>query len=101
MIISPWVLHRDPRFFDDPDAFRPERWSDGLAERLPRFAYFPHSAGPRGCPGEAFTGQETVLVLAAVAHRFRLSLVPGQDVRPSPVLLRPKGGLRMTVHRRK
>src|SRR5262249_19907530 len=49
LLISQWVLHRDPRYFPDPERFRPDRWSDGLAERLPRFAYFPFGGGPRLC----------------------------------------------------
>src|SRR6185436_20006583 len=49
-----WSVQRDPRFFDDPDAFRPERWEGGLALRLPRFAYFPFGGGPRLCIGNTF-----------------------------------------------
>ena len=52
IILSQWMMHRDPRYFDDPDAFRPERWLDGLADRLPAGAYFPFGDGPRRCIGE-------------------------------------------------
>jgi cytochrome P450 len=100
VLLSPWVIHRDPRFFPDAESFRPARWTNGFNERPPRHAYFPHSAGPRGCLGGEFTRQETVLALATIAQKFRLSLVPGQVVRPSAVLLRPEGPVRMVAHRR-
>ena len=56
--MSQWVIHRDPRFFDDPEAFRPERWADGLAKRIPRYAYFPFGGGPRICIGNGFAMME-------------------------------------------
>src|SRR5712691_9602973 len=60
--IVPYVIQRDPRWFDDPQGFRPERWLDGLAKRLPRFAYFPFGGGPRLCMGQAFAMLENVLI---------------------------------------
>ena len=79
IVVAPtWVVHRDARWFDAPEAFRPERWAGDLAQRLPRFAYFPFGGGPRQCIGNAFAQMEAVLILAAIAQRFRLSLVPGQ-----------------------
>jgi cytochrome P450 len=94
-----WVVHRDPRFFDDPDAFRPERWSDGLAERLPKFAYFPFGGGPRVCIGKEFALFEIALVLATIMRRFSLRTVPGHRTWPLPSLtLRPEYGMQMTLH---
>ena len=94
-----WVVHRDPRFFDDPDAFRPERWADGLAERLPKFAYFPFGGGPRVCIGREFALFETALVLATLMRRFRFRTYPGHRTWPLPSLtLRPEYGMRMTLH---
>ena len=94
-------MHRDGRWFDKPDEFRPERWADDLARRLPRFAYFPFGGGPRQCIGNAFALMEATLILAAVAQRVRLSLVPGQRITPTPyITLRPEPGLRMRVARR-
>lgn len=92
-----WSVQRDQRFYDEPDAFRPERWADGLAKRLPRFAYFPFGGGPRLCIGNSFAMMEATLVLATIAQRFRLRLVPGHPVVPLPSLtLRPAFGMRMT-----
>ncbi|HET9481684.1 MAG TPA: cytochrome P450, partial [Candidatus Polarisedimenticolia bacterium] len=68
---------------------------------LPRFAYFPFGGGPRQCIGNAFAMMEAVLILAAIAHRFRLVLVPGQHVTPTPyVTLRPEPGIRVRLERR-
>ena len=98
LIVPTWAVHRDPRWFDEPEAFRPERWEGDLARRLPRFAYFPFGGGPRQCIGNAFAQMETVLLLAAIAQRFRLELVPGQQIRPTPyVTLRPEPGMRMRL----
>lgn len=95
----PWVVQRDPRWFDDPDAFHPERWLDGLAKRLPRFAYFPFGGGPRLCMGQQFAMLEAMLVLTTVAQRWRLTLDENHPVEIQPALtLRPKHGLRMHLH---
>jgi cytochrome P450 len=99
--MSQWVLHRDGRFFDDPEAFRPDRWADGLARRIPRYAYFPFGGGPRICIGNSFAQMEAVLLLATIARRYRLRLAPGADVRPLPTMtLRPDGGVPMILTRR-
>jgi cytochrome P450 len=94
-----WVVHRDPRFFEHPDVFRPERWADGFADRLPKFAYFPFGGGPRVCIGKEFALFETALVLATIMRRFRFRTVPGHRTWPLPSLtLRPEYGMRMTLH---
>jgi cytochrome P450 len=101
VLVSPWVAHRDGRFFDEPEAFRPARWLDEKIKVLPRFAWFPFGGGPRVCIGSAFAMMEAVLVLAAVARRVRLDVVPGHPVEPFPsVTLRPRHGLRVTVSKR-
>ena len=98
-IMSQWVMHRDARYFEDPEAFRPERWLDGLENRLPTGAYFPFGDGPRRCIGQGFALLELGLVVARIAQRFRFKLVPGHPVVPEPlVTLRAKHGIRMTVH---
>jgi cytochrome P450 len=100
-MFTPWVVHRDPRWFRDPDSFRPERWADGLAQQLPRFAYFPFSGGPRLCIGQQFALMEAGLLVAAIAQQLRLVLEPNTRVQADPVLtLRIKGGLPMRVVRR-
>jgi cytochrome P450 len=99
--MSQWVVHRDRRFFDEPHVFRPERWADGLAKRLPRYAYFPFGGGPRICIGNSFALMESVLLLATIARRFRLRLAPDAKVTPLPTMtLRPDGGIRVILSRR-
>jgi cytochrome P450 len=78
--------------------FRPERWLDGLARRLPRGAYLPFAEGPRKCIGASFAMQEMVLVLATIAGRFSLKPVAVQEIRPRPaVTLRPAEPIRLAV----
>ncbi|MEF8799457.1 MAG: cytochrome P450 [Halolamina sp.] len=95
--LNQWTLHRDPRFFDDPMAFDPGRWSDDLRESLPRFAYFPFGGGPRRCVGDRFAKLEAKLVLATLYQNRhfelvsepKLSLLPSITTRPTePVLMR-------------
>jgi cytochrome P450 len=99
--LSQWVMHRDPRWFDAPEEFRPERWEDGLAKRLPRFAYFPFGGGPRQCIGNTFALMEATLVLATIAQRYRFRLVEGHAVVPLPsITLRPRHGIRAILEAR-
>jgi cytochrome P450 len=99
--MSPWVVQRDPRFFPRPAAFEPERWADGMARTLPRYAYFPFGGGPRVCIGSGFAMTEGVLLLATIARRFRASPVPGHPVTPrASITLRPEHGVPMVLHRR-
>jgi cytochrome P450 len=98
VIISPWVTHRHPDLWEEPERFDPERFTPARVAARPRFAYIPFAAGPRLCIGEAFAMQEAHLVLATVAQRFRLDLVSPDAVEPEPlVTLRPRGGLPMTL----
>jgi cytochrome P450 len=108
ILLSQYLLHRDPRFWDAPDAFRPERWLE--PESLPRrseakaghrYAYFPFGAGPRICIGEQFAWMEGVLVLATIGRRWRLELAADQRVAINPIItLRPKYGMRMRISSR-
>ena len=101
VVLPTWVVQRDPRWFEDPQAFRPERWAGDLARRLPRFAYFPFGGGPRQCIGNGFAMMEAVLILATIARRFRLVLEPGQRITPTAyVTVRPEPGPRMRLARR-
>ncbi|WP_137286821.1 cytochrome P450 [Halorussus salinisoli] len=99
--MSQHVVHRDPRWYDDPMAFRPERWTDGFRESLPRLAYFPFAAGPRRCIGDRFALLEARLVLATILQEYHLELVssPALDLRPS-ITARPKNPVEMKVHER-
>ena len=88
------VVHRDPRFFENPDDFRPERWRDNLEKRLPNCVYFPFGAGPRICIGQLFAMVEMTMVLAMIAQRFQFTLKPGQTVTPGvQFTLRPNPGV--------
>jgi cytochrome P450 len=96
VLVSPWVTQRDPSLWSEPEAFRPERFARD-APPQPRYAYFPFIGGPRQCIGNTFALLEAQLMLATLAQRFRLQLVPGQAIELLPLLtLRPKNGLYMT-----
>ena len=97
VIASQWITHRDARFWTAPEAFRPERWSNGETAALPKFAYFPFGGGTRVCIGETFAWTELTLVLATIAQRRRFALVPGAEgATPQPsVTLRPAAPIMM------
>ena len=102
---SPWILHRDPRFWDSATSMVPQRWLDAeghfdeSAPGVPRGAWIPFGFGNRRCIGEQFAWTEAVLVLATLASHWRPELVPGTAVTTqAAVTLRPKNGLKMTLH---
>ncbi|MGC2467558.1 MAG: cytochrome P450 [Candidatus Acidiferrum sp.] len=96
-----WTVHRDPRWYDAPEEFRPERWEGDLLKRLPRFAYFPFGGGPRQCIGNTFALMESALVLATIAQHYRFRLVEGHPVVPlASITLRPRHGIRATLESR-
>src|SRR5579859_2048294 len=96
-----WVVHRDPRWFDEPERFLPERWEGDLAKRIPRFAYFPFGGGPRQCIGNSFALMEATLILATIAQKFRFRLVEEHVVKPlASITLRPAHGIRATLEAR-
>jgi len=102
VLMSEWVLQRDPRFWDEPLQFRPERWTPEMQQRLPKFAYFPFGGGPRTCIGNTFAMMEAVLVLATIAQRFRFTVVPGPPVVPAPAFtLRPAQSITTMLTRRR
>ena len=115
VLLSPWVVHRDPRWFPDPEKFDPDRWlveppaleaNAGIPvsqdpPQRPKFSYFPFGGGARVCIGERFAKMEGVLLLATLAQRWRLRLVPGHRVETSALItLRAKFGIGMTVEAR-
>jgi cytochrome P450 len=101
VFMSPYVVHRDARWFDEPERFLPERWAGNAAQRLPRFAYFPFGGGPRICIGNRFAIMEAVLLLTCMVRRFRFKLHDPDSVAFFPTItLRPANGMRMTVSRR-
>jgi cytochrome P450 len=102
VFIVPWVLHRDPRYFEQPETFRPERWMGDLERELPRFAYMPFGGGPRICIGQRFAMMEAVLVLATMAQRFSMEGLPDRKVTPFPsITLRPQGGVWLKLSERR
>lgn len=121
VLMSQYILHRDPRFWQEPLSFIPERFDVSASGQslargegttntyipvikspgVPRFCYFPFGAGPRQCIGESFAWMEGVLVIAAIARNWRLRLASGQRVEPQPLItLRPKYGMNMRLEQR-
>jgi len=95
-ILSPYLVQRDPRWFPDPDKFDPERWTPEARDSRPKFSYFPFGGGTRVCIGERFAWMEGVIVMAAIAQKWKLRLAPDQHVEPLPLItLRVKNGLLM------
>jgi cytochrome P450 len=96
-----YFAHRDPRWWDQPEHFIPERFSPENEQNIRQSTYLPFGAGPRICIGNHFAMMEAQIMLAMIAQRYQLRLAPGQQVIPEPlVTLRPKNGLRMTAYQR-
>jgi cytochrome P450 len=101
VLMSPWVVHRDARWFSDPLKFAPERWQSAEIETRPKLSYFPFGGGARLCIGERFAWMEGVLVIAVIASRWHLRMAPGQRVdTQARITLRPKYPMRMIVEQR-
>jgi cytochrome P450 len=101
VLMSQWAVQRDPRFFEEPNAFRPERWGEERIKSLPKFAYFPFGGGPRVCIGQQFAMMELVLVLATIAQKFRFRMQPGAKVTPqASFTLRPATGIPGVIEQR-
>jgi cytochrome P450 len=101
VVMSPYVTHRHPHFWDDPDAFRPERFLEGASDGRHRYAYFPFGGGPHLCIGNHFALVEAALIIPTVIQRYRLEPVEESSVVVDPgVTLQPKGGLPMHVRPR-
>ncbi len=98
VLMSPYVMHRDSRYYAEPDRFLPERWTSERKTALPKFAFFPFGGGARVCIGENFAWMEGVLLLATIGQSRRFRLAPGQRVdHRALITLRPREGMRMTV----
>jgi cytochrome P450 len=96
-----WVVHRDCRWYDDPEEFRPDRWEDGLIQRIHRYAYFPFGGGPRICIGNQFALMEATLILATIASEYHIRLAPDAVIVPLPTMtLRPAHGVKVILSRR-
>jgi cytochrome P450 len=98
LALSPYIVHRDERFWPDPLRFDPDRFTAEAKAARPRFAYFPFGAGARSCIGEPFAWMEGVLLLATIGQRWRLRLLPGHPVELKALMtLRPRYGMRMVA----
>jgi cytochrome P450 len=101
VLVSPYLTQRDSRFFDDPLAFRPERWTAPMKAALPKFAYFPFGGGARQCLGDAFGWLEASLIIATMAQKWRMRLVDGHPVEPHALAtLRPRYGVKVVLEER-
>lgn len=98
LMISQWVMHRHPTYFENPEAFVPERWTGEFEQQLPRGVYIPFGDGPRICIGKGFAQMEAALLLATIAQRFKLELEPGFPIVPQPsITLRPESGIKVLL----
>lgn len=98
LMMCQYTLHRNPKYFNSAEQFRPERWSDELKSSLPKFAYFPFGGGPRVCIGEHFAWMEGILLLAVIGQQWRCKLAENHSVKLNPVItLRPKNGMKMIL----
>lgn len=101
IMCSPYLLHHDPALFPDPECFDPDRWSATRAGTVPRGAYLPFGGGNRKCIGDSFAISEGVLILAAIASRFALRCIPGEEIQPVPRVSLGTGPLRMVSQARR
>ena len=101
ILMSPYVMQHDARYYPEPEKFDPERWKPGAREARPKFSYFPFGGGPRVCIGEPFAWMEGVLLIATIAQKWKMRLAAGQQIAMQPMItLRPKFGMRMQMERR-
>ena len=101
VVLSPYVTHRHPALWDEPDRFMPERWSSERVRTRPPFTFFPFGGGPRLCIGHGFAIMEAQLIVAMVAQRYQLRVVPDHRVEPEPMItLRPRNGVPVVLQER-
>jgi cytochrome P450 len=101
VLISPWILHRHRRLWDNPERFDPMRFNKESSEKRARFSYLPFGGGPRVCIGATLAMTEATLILAVLAQRFRLRLKEPQEIKlQTRITLRPKNGMTTILERR-
>ena len=97
--MSQYAMHRDARYYAQPDAFRPERWTEDFKAQLPKYAYFPFGGGPRICIGQQFAMMEATLILTMLVQYADWDVLPLQRIVPQPAItMRPKYGIKMRPH---
>jgi cytochrome P450 len=100
VFVIPFVVHRRPALWPDPERFDPERFTPERDAARPKYSYIPFGGGPRGCIGNQFAMVEATLIVAAIAQRYRIELLPDQAIRPEPLItLRPSPGIRVSLRR--
>jgi len=101
LYLSQYAMHRNPRWFPDPERFDPERFTKNAEQQRPPFAYFPFGGGPRVCMGQNLAWLEGILILGEFSQRLRFELLPGQSITPVPTItLRPAAGITMRLRSR-
>jgi cytochrome P450 len=101
ILMSQYVMHRNPLYFPEPNTFYPDRWTDEFKKNLPRFSYFPFGGGIRSCVGEPFAWMEAILITAIINRLWKMNSIPSNKVALKPLItLRPKYGMRMKITRR-
>lgn len=101
VLLSQWVVHRDPRWYDDPETFDPDRWTNDRARKRPTYAYFPFGAGPRQCIGKSIAEHEMKLIISTIAQDYRLEHTSTEPLEFDPaVTLQPAGPIEMVVRGR-
>ena len=102
ILMSQYVMHRNPLYFPKPHTFYPDRWTDEFKKNLPRFSYFPFGGGIRSCVGEPFACMEAILIIAIISRLWKMNSIPSNKVVLKPsITLRPKNGMYLKITRRK
>ena len=102
LMFSQYVMHHSSKYYDNPETFDPDRWTEEFKMHLPRFSYFPFGGGIRGCVGEPFAWQEGILLLATISSYWSMRLAPNQRVKLQPgITLSPKNGIKMKLKSRR
>ena len=99
-VVSPWLTHRHPRYWDAPERFDPERFTPDLEKARHRYAYFPFGGGPRACIGQYFSMLEAIIAVAMLARAFTLTSPPGPVPLLPGITLRPRRAMPCDIERR-
>jgi cytochrome P450 len=101
ILMSQYVMHHNPRYYEEPERFNPDRWTEEFKSHLPRFSYFPFGGGIRGCIGEPFTWIEGILIIATITQKWTMRMLPSQRIKLDPAItLRPRYGMKMNLIQR-